>query len=208
MFEDGSSYNVTVYDMGHDYVAKAILVTDSNLQTNAESSIAVVQKVNNATNDSEEITEVLTAVQDGKEIRIFAEEAGILVKSNGKKLEAGDIIQYVTNADGEITNIRVLFDISTKEAEGKTEVAENLTTVYGKVTKKFTDSINVSINGGASENYQLPSEINVYSVDTTLVRNNVSVVTAGDIQSYDEDEGNRVFIKIYKDVVTEVVIVK
>ena len=208
MFEDGSSYNVTVYDMGHDYVAKAIVVTDSNLQTNAESSIAVVQKVNNATNDNEEVTDVLTAIQDGKEIKIFAEESGILVKSNDKKLEAGDIIQYVTNANGEITNIRVLFDIKNKTTEGKTEVAENLTTVYGKVTKKFADSINVSIDGGASENYELPSDINVYSVDTTLVRNNVSVVTAGDIQSYDEDEGNRVFIKIYKDVVTEVVIVK
>ena len=57
-------------------------------------------------------------------------------------------------------------------------------------------------------NYELPSDINVYSVDTTLARNNVSVVTAGDIQNYDEEEGNRVFIKIYKDVVTEVVIVK
>jgi len=208
MFEDGSSYNVTVYDMGHDYVAKAIVVTDSNLQTNAESSIAVVQKVNNATNDEDEITEVLTALQDGKEIKLFAEETGILVKDGSKKLEAGDIIQYVTNASGEITNIRVLFDIDDKETEAKTEVVENLTTVYGKVTKKFSDSINVSVNGGASVNYELPDDVTVYSVDTTLVRNNISVVTAGDIQSYDEDEGNRVFIKVYKDVVTEVVIVK
>lgn len=208
MFEDGSSYNVTVYDMGHDYVAKAVVVTDSNLQTNAESSIAVVQKVNNTTNSDEEITELLTALQDGKEIKVYAEEMGILVKGDGERLEAGDIIQYVTNASGEITNIRVLFDIDTKGTEATTEVVENLTTVYGKVTKKFADSINVSVNGGSVVNYHLSSDVNVYSVDTTLVRNNVSVVTTGDIQSYDEDEGNRVFIKIYKDVVTEVVIVK
>ncbi|MBE7015424.1 MAG: S-layer homology domain-containing protein [Ruminococcaceae bacterium] len=208
MFEDGSSYNITVYDMGYDSVAKAIVVTDSNLQTNAESSVAVVQKVNNATNDDEEITEVLTAFKDGKEVKVFAEDIGILVKGDNEKLETGDIIQYVTNANGEITNIRVLFNIDEKETEKETEVAENLKTVYGRVTKKFADSMNVRVNGGTIMNFELPDDINVYSVDTSLIRNNVSVVTTGDIQSYDEDEGNRVFVKIYKDVVTEVVIIK
>ena len=208
MFEDGSSYNITVYDMGYDSVAKAIVVTDSNLQTNAESSIAVVQKVNNATNDDEEITEVLTAYKDGKEVRVFAEDVGILVKGDNEKLETGDIIQYVTNANGEITNIRVLFNIDEKGTEKETEVVENLKTVYGRVTKKFADSMNVRVNDGTIMNFELPSDINVYSVDTSLVRNNVSVVTTGDIQSYDEDEENRVFVKIYKDVVTEVVIIK
>ena len=208
MFEDGSNYNVTVFDMGEDFVAKAIVVTDSNLQTNAESSIAVVDSVISATNDDDEITDLMTAYKDGKEIEIFAEAAGILVKGDGDKLEAGDIIQYVTNADGAITNIRVLFDIDDKTTEAETEVVENLKTVYGKVTKKFASSINVTVNGGSTMNFHLSKDVQVYSVDTTLAKNKVTVAEIGDIQAFDEDEGNRVFVKIYKDVVQEIVIVK
>lgn len=208
MFEDGSRYNVTVFDMGEDFVAKAIVVTDSNLQTNAESSIAVVSKIISASNDDDEITDLMTAYKDGKEIQVYAETAGILSKNGGEKLEAGDIIQYVTNSEGEITNIRVLFDINEKDAEQETDVVENLKTVYGKVTKKFANSINVTVDGGSVINLQLPSDVAVYSVDTSLVKNRVSVAETGDIQAYDEDEGNRVFIKIYKDVVQEVVIIK
>ncbi|MDD6736242.1 MAG: hypothetical protein PUE13_08045, partial [Clostridiales bacterium] len=208
MFEDGSRYNVTVYDLGEDFVAKAIVVTDSNLQTNAESSIAVVSKVISASNENDEVTELLTAYKDGKEINVYAEEAGVLTKGGSNKLEAGDIIQYVTNSEGEITKIRVLFDIREKEAEEEVQVVENLKTVYGKVTKKFSNSINVTVDGGDVTNYQLSGDVTVYSVDTTLSKNKVSVVTTGDIQAYDEDEGNRVFIRLYKDVVQEVVIIK
>ncbi len=208
MFEDGSKYNVTVFDMGEDFVAKAIVVTDSNLQTNAESSIAVVSDIVSATNDDDEVTELMTAYVDGKEVEIFAETAGILTKGDGKTLEAGDIIQYVTNSEGEITNIRLLFDIDEKGTEAETEVVENLKTVYGKVTKKFTNSINVTVNGGSVMNFQLSNDVQVYSVDTSLAKNQVSAAEIGDIQAYDEDEGNRVFVKIYKDVVQEVVIIK
>lgn len=209
MFEDGSKYNVTVFDMGEDFVAKAIVVTDSNLQTNAESSIAVVSKITNATNEDDETTELLTALRDGEEIKVYAESAGVLVKGEeNKPLKAGDIIQYVTNAEGEITNIRVLFDIDEKGTEKEAEVAENLRIVYGKVTKKFSNSMNVTVNGGSVMNFQLPAGVEVYSVDTTLPKNKVSVATAGDIQAYDEEEGNRVFVRIYKDVVQEVVIIK
>lgn len=209
MFEDGSMYNIQAFDLGEDFVAKAIVVTDSNLQTNAESSVAVVSQVISASNDEDEITDKLTAYQDGKKIEIMAEDEGILVKGNEEKtLEAGDIIQYVTNADGEITNIRVLFDIDSKNTEAEVQAAENLKTVYGKVTKKFANSVNVSVNGGEVKNYELSSDVTVYSVDTKLSKNNVSSAGLGDIQAYDEDEGNRLFLKIYKDTVTEVVIIK
>ena len=150
----------------------------------------------------------MTAFRDGKEIEVYAETAGILVKGDGEKLEAGDIVQYVTNAEGEITNIRVLFDIDDKEDEKEVEVVENLKTVYGKVVKKFSGSINVTVDGGDVMNLAISKDIKVYSVDTTLSKNKVTVAEIGDIQSFDEDEGNRVFVKIYKDVVEEVVIIK
>lgn len=208
MFEDEQKYNVTVYDMGENFIAKAIVVTGAEFMTNAESSIAVVDKVSQATNDDDEIVDRLHAYQDGKTITIDAEEQGILVKGESKALETGDIIQYKLNANGEIAAIRVLMNINDKETEKQETPVENLEIIYGKVVKKFANSINVTVDDGSVQNIQLPENITVYSVDTTKTKNNITVATRGDIQAFDEDEGNRVFIKIYKDVVQEVVIIK
>ena len=207
MFEDDESYDAFVYDLTEDYVAKVIIVTNASFKANASSPIAVVDKVFEGTNEDGEITDVLSGVSEGKEIELYAKEKGILV--NGESaLKTGDIIQYKANPDGEITEIRVLMSISDKDTEKTTKPAENLETVYGKVVRKFASSINVTVNDGEVVNYKLPEDINVYSVDTTLSKNQVSVAEASDIQNFDAEEGNRVFIKLYKDVVSEIVIIK
>lgn len=208
MFEDKAKYNVEVFDMTEDFTAKAIVVTNASFQTNAESSIAVVKKVTDSVNDDEEKMKLVTMLKDGKEISVFAEADDIITKDGGKLITNGDIIQYKTNTNGEIASIRVLFDINAKATEKEETVIENLSVVYGKVTKKFSNSINVTVNDGAVKNIQIPSEAVVYSVDTTTSKSNIEVADFGDIQAYDADEGNRVFIRIYKDVVQEVVIIK
>ena len=207
MFEDEQKYNAIVYDKTEDFAAKAIIVTNSHFQANADSSIAVVKEVSVGTNDEDETTEVLTAFIDGEEKDLFAESEGILEKAGDKKLAAGDIIQYKTNTKNEIVSVRVLFDIETKENEATSTPIENLEIVYGKVIKKFTDSINVTVNDGAARNFPLSKDVVVYTVDTAA-KQQVTVSDIGDIQKYDTDENNRVFIKLYKDVVQEVVIVK
>lgn len=209
MFEDKQKYNAMVFDTTEEYTAKAIVVTNAEFQTNAEASIAVVEKVVSAVNDDDEETEKLIAYRDGKAIEVLAETSGLLVKGeDNKKLETGDIIQYKTNDKGEIVKIRVLLDIKSKDTEKNETPVEDLEIVYGKVTKKFSNSINVTVNDGKARNIVLPSDVVVYSVDTTKSKNNIAVATIGDIQAYDEDEGNRVFIRIYDEIVKEVVIVK
>lgn len=208
MFEDKQKYNVKVFDMSESYVAKAIVVTGAEFETNAESSIAVVDKVSQATNEDEDTVDRLHAFQDGKEIAINAESQGLLVNEKGESLKTGDIIQYKLNAKGEIAAIRVLMSIDEKGTEKQETPVEHLEIIYGKVVKKFASSINVTVSGGEVQNIVLPEDITVYMVDTTKSKNNISVVTRGDIQSFDEDEQNRVFVKLYKDVCQEVVIIK
>ena len=151
---------------------------------------------------------MLRALINGKEQSIYAESDKVLVKDGGSKLEAGDLIQYRTNSAGEITSIRVLMDIKTKNTETTLTPSENLTTVYGKVTKKFSNTINVTVNDGSVANYSIPENVNVYEVDTQVSKNNINIATVKDIQSFDKDENNRVFIKFYKDVIREIVIIK
>lgn len=206
-FVDEQSYDVIVFDKTDDFYAKAVIVTNASLNANANSSIAVVSKVVSVSNSNDDLAEKLYAFQDGKEISIEAENETVLRKS-GKKLENGDIIQYQTNSNGEISGIRVLFDKDGKSTEKEETPAENLTTIYGKVTKKFSSSINVTVNGGAVKNLQISDDTVVYSVDTTKTKNNIKVITAGDIQAYDEDEENRVFVRLYKGIVQEIAVIK
>lgn len=208
VFEDEQKYDAIVYDMTENYTAKVIVLTNSAVKANADSSIAVVKNVATATNSEDEQTDLLIALIDGEEKEIYADNENILTKGEGAKLEAGDIIQYKTNASGEIVSIRILLDIASKDTEAKNEPVENLVTIYGKVTKKFTDSINVTVNDGSAVNYSLNDDIKVYSVDTTKSKNNVTKAQISDIQSFDSDENNRIFLKLYKDVVQEAVIIK
>ncbi len=207
MFEDGQTYSALIYDMTDNYTAGAVVVTSVKLSADAQSSIAVVKEILNGVNDDDEQTDILEALVDGKEVSLCAANTNVLVKDGGK-LETGDVIQYKTNSDNEIVSIRVLLDINNKDSEQIVSPAEDLDTIYGKVTRKFGDSINVSVNGGSEANYAIPSDVTVYSVDTLASRNNVTAADVSDIEIYDSGENNRVFLKMYDNVVREIVIVR
>lgn len=208
MFEDSAKYNAIVFDRAEDFTAKAIIITDSSFQTNADSSIAIVQKVTLAANEEDETVKQVTMLQDGKEISLYAEDDDVILKGNGKEIANGDVIQYKKNATGEIASIRVLFNAENKNTELEDKPAENLEILYGKVIKKFASSINMTVNAGEVKNIQIPKSATIYSVDTTKTKNNIEVAAFGDVQAFDEDENNRIFVRIYKDVVQEVVIIK
>ena len=207
MFEDGQVYDALIYDMTDNYTAKAVVVTKTQLSASADAPIAVVKEIMSASNSDDEQTDMLVALVDGKEVSVYAENKNVLVKG-GNKLEMGDSIQYKTNSDDEIVSVRLLLDINDKDNEMIASPDKDLETVYGKVTKKFTNSINVTVNGGSAANYAIPSDVTVYSVDMTKSKNNILTAKVSDIEVYDKDENNRVFLKIYDDVVEEIVIIK
>ncbi len=207
LFEDNTDYDVLVYDVGEDLTAGVVIVTNSTGIANLEASAAVIEKIANALNEDDEKVEKLYAFVDGERKTFTTAEEGVLVNGSGEQLKAGDIVQLKTNAKGEIESIRVLFEASTKDTEAKTTVSEDLVTVYGKVVKKFASSINVSVNGGAVENYSTDGAV-VYEFNSEKTTNPIRVVEAGDITQYDELDQSRVFIKIYKDEVKEIIIVR
>lgn len=207
IFEDKQKYNAIVYDMTDNYTAKAIVLTNAQLGATATAPLAVVKEVTSATNDEDEQTDLLIALVNGKEVSLYAENENILVKGEGK-LQEGDLIQYKTNSKDEIVGVRLLQDINDKDTEAFKTPDEDLVTIYGKVTRKFSNSLNVSVNDEEEANYSIPSDAKIYVVDTTMTKNNIVVGDMSDIQIYDEDDNNRVFIRIYDDVVQEIVVIK
>lgn len=209
-FVDGDSYDVLVFDVTDDRTAKAVIITNSTGLANEESSLAIVDKITQGKNDDGEEIENLYAYQDGKKIELPTAEAGVLVKNQGGSdvaLEQGDVIQYKTNINGEIEKVTVIFDIDTKETEAKKDVSDKMSTYYGKVVKKFASSFNMQVNNGSILNFDF-SGADIYTVDTTLSRNQISAGDAGDIQKYDDLDPARVFVRVYEDVVKEVIIIK
>ena len=207
LFEDATEYDVSVYDVGEDLTAKVIVVTNSNGVANLEASAVVVEKISSTLNSDNETVERLYAFVDGEKKSFTTVADDILVNGDGAALQAGDIIQVKTNAKNEIESIRVLFEAKNKATEGTQTINEDLVTVYGKVMKKFANSINVSVNGGAVANYAIDG-VKVYEFNSSKTTNPIKVVEPGDIPQYDELDASRVFIRIYKDEVKEIVIVR
>lgn len=211
MFVDKSKYDVEIYDLSEDLTAGVIIVKNSTAVVNAESSIAIVTKVVDATNDDGDTIHKLYAYMDGKEVVVNAKDTETLVKE-GTKLTTGDIIQFQTNSKGEIDKISILFDSADRandEIEIKTDVeGTEMTTIIGTVTKKFANSINIKANNMAETNINI-ADAKVYLYDASLQsKSQVKVVDSSYITKFDEADPEKVFVRIYKGVVTEVVVIK
>lgn len=210
MFENDTPYNAIVFDMTEDYTAKAMIVTNTDYKANAESAVAIVTDITTVKNDQNVVVEKLYAVQDGQKIELFTAEKDLLVKGEGVSkvsLEKGDIIQYKTNAKNEISTIRVLLDISKKATQFEATPASELEIIYGKVSAKFASSMNIKVNDGTEKNISFGSA-KISVVDTSKKNNLVVSGTTGDIQKFDDADPSLVFVKIYKDAVQEIIVVK
>lgn len=206
LFSDGGLYDVKVFDVDETYKAGAVIVTNMKSKADEASSLAVVEKVNVSNNSKGETVHKLYAYSGGKLITLNSKNETVLKKEGGSLIGEGDIIQYRTDSEGVIDAITVLFDNSKDNIEAKVKHSDNLTTVYGKVIKKFSDSVNVQIGSAKAENYVFEGA-QVYVYDKALGKNKIKAGTFADIERYDNDS-SKVFMRIYKDEVKEIVVIK
>ena len=206
MFSNNTPYDIIVYDLQEDFSAKAIIVTNTTGITEATSPIVLVDEIAEGQNEDFDAVDIVYGIENGRRTELMSTDKSVFIKSGDKKVSQGDIFQYSTNAQGEVDKITLLFDADAKTTEFTKTVATDLVTVYGKVTKKFTDSVNVSVNGDI-RNYST-KDAHVYEYNSQRKNNNVAVVTAGDIEVYEEGNEVRLFVKISEDKVTEMVIVR
>ncbi len=203
-----TAYDAIIYDLQENYVANVVVITSSVGVTAPESPILVVDRIGATQNEDYEDTDRVYGLQSGKAVDLLAEDKSVLRKGEdgNTPLSKGDIIQYRTNSKGEIDSIHLLFDSRAKDTEFSREVTTDLTTVYGRVTKKFSGSINMTVNGEI-RNYATGDAL-VYLYDSTRSKADIQVVSAADIEIYEEGNEARLFVKIYDDVVQEMVIIK
>lgn len=204
-----TAYDAYIYDLQENYTANAVIITSTSGVAAAEAPILVVDYIAETQNEDYENTDRLYGWQNGKQTDILAADKTILKKSAGSgniALQKGDIIQYRVNPKGEIDGITLLFNIANKSTEFITDLTNDHTIAYGRAVKKFSGSVNVSINN-AVYNWAT-GDATVYLYDSTRSNNNIQVVSAADIEIYEEGNEARLFVRIYEDEVREIVIVR
>ncbi|NLB81586.1 MAG: S-layer homology domain-containing protein [Clostridiaceae bacterium] len=212
LFVDKTAYNVEIYDLAEDFTAKIILVKNSSGETNAESPIAVVTRIASVQNENGETVDKIYALENNTTIELFAKDSATFVKGDNEKLSAGDIIQYRKNASGEIDKITVLFDSQDRdnnEINKYTAFAgTEMETVVGRITRKFATSINVETSNMPETNYNIENA-KVYNYDFSKpVNSQVTTVDSSYLTRYDPGDARKIFIRIYKGNVEEIVIIK
>ncbi len=206
MFKNDTPYDIIVYDLQEDFSARAIVVTSTTGITEAESPIVLVDEIAEGQNEDFDAVDIVYGLENGQRIELMSSDKTVFTKGGDTKLAQGDIFQYSTNAKGEVDKITLLFNSANKTTEFSNNVSTDLDTIYGKVTKKFSDSVNISVNGTV-QNYST-RDVTVYEYNSANKTGKVSVVTSGDIEIYEEGNEVRLFVKISEDKPTEMVIVR
>lgn len=208
VFSDKQKYSGLVYDMSESYDAGVIVLTDTAFKPEINAPIAVIKEISRGVNDNEEMIDIATLLINGEEITLNATDDSTLIKGDSAKLEPGDIIQYKTNEKNEIAGIRLLFDITKKNTEFKEEPETDLEIIYGKITKKFDNSINASVNNSNEMNYRIDENARVYVIESNNAKTLVGVSKFDEVSVYESEDENRIFIKNTDYPVKELVIIK
>ncbi len=198
---DKTAYNAYVYDMKEDLTAGVVVLTDSESSIAPSSPILVVNRISSAQNEDGTPTDKLYGLSEGKTMDFLAAE-GVSLSA----LREGDVIQYRTDGTGKISEIHVLLSAENRETEGKVALSDTVETVYGKVTARFADSVNVSVEDGGAENYKLGTAP-VYRFDSTAPSGRVQLADASHITKYAEDS-SRIFLHLEDGQVKGIVVVK
>ena len=203
MFENATEYDIQIFDLDYNYDAGVVIVTSAEYKVDSKAPIAFVNRVTTALTDNGRVDKLYATVNN-ETVELNAVSSGLLVKDSGTALEKGDMIQYKVNANNEITDINVLFDVDDKATESTTTISEDLTMVYGKVTAATTRTMDLSVNDGEAKNYYT-GNAKVYFMDQNNV---VTESSASEITPFDAEFPILTLAKVYQGEVVEIVLIE
>lgn len=187
-FEVNNRYDVEIYDANETMTAAVIITRPMEGNINYDINMTVVDRVEVALNEEEEIVNVLYGYREG--LYVSYEIDPNFMNETVESLQTGDAVQLNFNASGQISNIRVLLKtqqqktLFEKPMDGDYTGAK-LYVQYGiaDVVKSQSgeNRIVVSSDGGKTLRPNYANTAFVYLYDT--LRGRVFVVTFNDIKS-------------------------
>ena len=195
-------YKAAGYSINTGGTAADVIVLYDMVPTGSK-GISVVKEISDVLNSKGEITKCITLETPDKEVSLTAASTDVVTKAKSfnysdsayYSLEVGDAIRYNLNIDGEVMNIRIVYDKSEGMVNGDKVLGEgykeNLRIIDGAAYHVADNIIQVVAYGNESnpdltmadmENHLLSNfTIIVYSSDS---QNKVFKGTISDIKTY------------------------
>lgn len=223
LFNDDTIYAVDAYDLDEFKIAGAVVnhgPTVEEMQTVTWSqSPLLIEKISLAINDNGDETYSVTGMQDGERVTIMARDKDITDDEGTNRLAdmtSGSVIQVRTNLRGEITKIRKLYkapsndtvyDIMESRDWNGSDYNVSLHTVYGMCMNANENILTVATRMNDQCRAYSITGANIYiyrSAAKTAELGSIYDIKPG--SSYGYDECSRVFLRMEKDTVRDIVI--
>ena len=225
LFNNETVYMVDIYDIDKFKMAKVVVnygpaVEQDDLIPWGNAPV-VIEGVYNKLNDEGEAVRVVSGMQNGNEFEMKLKDSKIRDEDNEcylTELKPGSVIQVKTNMLGEIVSFRKLY-----RAPSKTEVFETLGsknwegadynvklhTAYGMCVDASSDVMTVAFRLDGKVTAYSIAQANVYVFDTkNQTLESGDYTDAKPASSYGYDDCTRVFVRMEKDNVKDIVIYK
>lgn len=181
--QNDRTYQVAAYDVDDGGAAGAIIVWEkTGGETTNDSAFGVVDKVVSAVGADGTSKKKLYAISNGKYIDLPTKEMDTLMVSSGgtmREVQRGDGIVFEKNKQGEISKIKLEFDVTRPySAQQQGSVFNYLWSLYGTVYSK------------EGNNFIMTSNV-AEPIDQSLFENRdawISFAAAGNIYVYDKKE--------------------
>lgn len=181
--QNDRTYQVAAYDVDDGGAAGAIVVWEkTGGETTNDSAFGIVDKVVSAVGANGTSKKKLYAISNGKYIDLPTKELDTLMVSSGgtmREVRRGDGIVFEKNKQGEISKIKLEFDVTRPySAQQQGSVFNYLWSLYGTVYSK------------EGNNFIMTSNI-AETIDQSLFENRdawISFAAAGNIYVYDKKE--------------------
>lgn len=222
MFNDDTVYNIDAYDLDEFKVAGAVVSHGTTLEesddVNWSQSPLLIEKILLTYHD-DKTTYSVTGMQNGERVTLIAKDMNVSDEERVNRLEdmtPGSVIQVKSNLLGEITKIRKLYKAPAKETVYDTMETRDwsgsdynvkLHTVYGMCMNANENVVTVATRMNDECRAYSITGANIYIYNSrTKTAEAGSIYDAKTASSYGYDDCSRVFMRMEKDMVRDVVI--
>ncbi len=223
LFNDDTVYTVDAYDLDEFKVAGAVVsygttVEETESVTWSQSPVLIEKILSTLNYDGEQSLSVI-GMQNGERVTLIARDMDVTDDEGNNRLAdmtSGSVIQVRCNLRGEITKIRKLYKapsnrtvydtMETRDWSGS-DYSVNLHTVYGMCMNANENIVTVATRMNDECRAYSITGANIYvyrSKAKTAEKGTVYDIKPG--SSYGYDECSRVFMRMEKDMVRDIVI--
>lgn len=195
-----ADFKVAGYSINSGAAADAIVLYD--MVPTGSKGISVVKEITNVLNSKGDITKCITLETPDKEVSLIAASSDVVTKAKSfnysdsayYSLEVGDAIRYNLNIDGEVMNIRIVYDKSEGTVNGGKafgqDYQENLRIIDAAAYNIADNIIQVAPYGSESN-----PDLTMADMENHLLSNFTIIV-------YDRNSRNKIFKGTVSDIKT------